>query len=239
MAAGSPGRSDGPAASEGPGDRRGSPITARARRTLGAMSSIRNPVGPQPPTVYWRRRLLVLLGALAVVLVIVLIIVRPGAGEEGAPTPAPTGSATPTTAATVASGDEEPCSPDVVALTPVTDAAGYSSGQQPLVSMTIVNTGSVPCSFDVGTAAQEYIITSGSDRIWSSADCQTGGTSTEIVLEPGVEQSTTPFPWDRTRSSTDTCDQERPQVTAGGASYHLQVRVGEAESASTKQFLLD
>ncbi len=203
------------------------------------MSSIRNPVGPQPPSVYWRRRLLVLLGVLAVVLVIVLIVVRPGTGEEGAPTPQPTGSSEPTTAPSVAAGDEEACSPDVVALTAVTDSTSYSSGQQPMISMTIVNAGSVPCTFDVGTAAQEYVITSGSDRIWSSADCQTGGTSTEIVLEPGVEQATTPIPWDRTRSSTDTCDSDRPQVTAGGASYHLQVRVGEAESASTKQFLLN
>ncbi len=36
----------------------------------------------------------------------------------------------------------------------------------------------------------------------------------------------------------DTCDAQREQVTAGGASYHLEVTIGELKSESTKQFLL-
>jgi hypothetical protein len=44
--------------------------------------------------------------------------------------------------------------------------------------------------------------------------------------------------WDRTRSSPDTCGTAGEQVVAGGASYHLSVAVGDAESAETKQFLL-
>ena len=58
------------------------------------------------------------------------------------------------------------------------------------------------------------------------------------VLQPGKALSTTPFPWDRTRSSTTTCTGNRPEVTAGGASYHLAVQVGEAKSTGTKQFVL-
>ena len=38
------------------------------------MSTIRNPVGPQPPSVYWRRRLVALLALVAVIVVIVLIV---------------------------------------------------------------------------------------------------------------------------------------------------------------------
>lgn len=45
------------------------------------MSTLRNPVGPQPPSVYWRRRIMVLLGLIAVIVVVVLIVVRPGAAE--------------------------------------------------------------------------------------------------------------------------------------------------------------
>ncbi|MFL0711298.1 MAG: hypothetical protein ACJLS2_00255 [Microcella pacifica] len=45
------------------------------------MSTLRNPVGPQPPQVYWRRRLVVGLGILAVIIIIILIVVRPGAGD--------------------------------------------------------------------------------------------------------------------------------------------------------------
>ena len=105
--------------------------------------------------------------------------------------------------------------------------------------MEIENVGAATCSFDVGTGAQEYVITSGSEQIWSSADCQEDPTESVIALEPSQTLATTPFAWDRTRSSTDTCSASRPEVIAGGASYHLTVKLGEAESAETKQFLLN
>lgn len=202
------------------------------------MSTIRNPVGPQPPSVYWRRRLLVLLGLVAVIVVIVLIIVRPGQGEPagtetGTPAPGDTAapSSTPTPTFTSAAGGEA-CNPAQIALTAVTDSNSYASGVKPMISMTIENRGSAPCTYDVGTGAQEYIITSGSDRIWSSKDCQQSPTSTPQVLEPGVELSTTPFAWDRTRSSTETCNGSRPAAVAGpdGPTYRLEVVLGDAES---------
>jgi hypothetical protein len=201
------------------------------------MSTIRNPVGPQPPSVYWRRRLLVLLGIIAVIVVIWLIVVRPGAGTpSGTPTPSdtPAPSATPTPTFTSAAGGEE-CNPTQVRITAITDANSYASGVEPKLSMSITNVGAAPCTFNVGTDAQEYIITSGSDRIWSSKDCQTGATANPVVLAPGVEQTTTPFPWDRTRSSTDTCTGTRPAAVAGpdGPTYKLQVKLGEIESALT------
>jgi hypothetical protein len=82
------------------------------------------------------------------------------------------------------------------------------------------------------------VIASGSEQYWSSKDCQGEPVVAEAVLEPGVPKSTTPFAWDRTRSSATTCDATRPPVAAGGASYHLSVRLGELESADTKQFVL-
>lgn len=203
------------------------------------MSTLRHPVGPQPPSVYWRRRLLVLLGVIAVVIVVLLIVLRPGSGAEGGQqTPAPGGTASSTP--TFAAGDpDELCDPSVIRVEAVTDAGSYPDGVNPMISMTITNTSSTACTFDVGTAAQEYVITSGSDRIWSSRDCQSQPTSMPMVLEPGTAVPTTPFPWDRTRSSTDTCDQERPAVTAGGATYRLSVSLGEATSELDAPFLLD
>lgn len=204
------------------------------------MSTIRNPVGPLPRSVYWRRRLILLLGVVAVIVVIVLIVVRPGSGD---PAPAPTGteSSTPApsgTSTSAAGSPEDPCPVSAIRLTPVTDASSYSEGVNPMVSMLIENTGTTACTFDVGTGAQEYLITSGSDRIWSSKDCQSSPTSSPMVLQPRDALATTPFAWDRTRSATDTCDGERPAVTAGGASYHLEVHLGEAVSADTVQFVL-
>ncbi len=203
------------------------------------MSTIKNPVGPQPPSVYWRRRILLLLLVVVVIVVVVLIIVRPGSGSPtGTPTGSNSASHTPSTSATSGSPSAA-CDPSVITLTPVTDAASYAAGVQPMLSMTITNSGASACTFDVGTDAQVYLITSGSDQIWSSKDCQTAPAANKQILEPGKALSTTPFAWDRTRSSTTTCTGNRPEVTAGGASYHLTVQVGDAKSsAGGKQFVL-
>ena len=204
------------------------------------MSTIKNPVGPQPPSVYWRRRLLLLLLVVVVIVVVILIIVRPGSGSPSS-TPSGSNSAShaPSGSPTSGSGSSgAACDPSVITLTPITDSASYAADAQPQLSMQITNSGASACTFDVGTDAQVYLITSGSDQIWSSKDCQTAPAANKQLLEPGKALSTTPFAWDRTRSSTTTCTGTRPAVTAGGASYHLSVQVGDAKSTGTKQFVL-
>ncbi len=207
------------------------------------MSTIAKPVGPQPASVYWRRRLVLLFGFVAVIAVVVLIVVRPGAGSATGSGSAPDGQAGGGSASSSAPDDgaaaDGTCDPDRISLGAITDAANYGAEQQPLLSMSIMNSGSEPCRFDVGTADMEYVITSGDDRIWSSKDCQTDPASDLRELEPGVALTTAPIPWDRTRSTTDTCAGERPAVGAGGASYHLDVTLGEAASEDTRQFILN
>lgn len=212
------------------------------------MSSLRNPVGPQPQAVYWRRRLLVALGVVAVIVVIVLIVVRPGSGEP-ASTPTPTESETvaPPAESDAAADPTESdapetageCAPTDVQVVAVTDAGSYPEGVAPKLSMTITNTSDAICSFNVGTDAQEYVITSGEDRIWSSRDCQDAPEALVVDLEPGDTQTTTPFDWDRTRSSADTCEGERAAVTGGGATYRLAVTLGEVEGSEDKPFILE
>jgi hypothetical protein len=188
------------------------------------MSTLRTPVGPQPPSVYWKRRAVVLLGLLAVIVIIVLIVNRP-ASDATTPTPQVSSSSTGTDTTTLAE-----CDPADIALTAESDKTTYAKGEEPQIAMTITNTSATDCMFNVGTDAQEYRIMSGSDRIWSSKDCQTGATPAEVPLVAGVPQETTPFPWDRTRSATTTCDSTRPAVTGGGASYFLTVYLGDVKS---------
>jgi hypothetical protein len=200
------------------------------------MSTFRNPVGPQPNKVYWRRRLVVGLGLLAVILVVVLIVVRPGAG---APKPAVTPGSTDTPAPTGSpSGVVAACKPADITVKPVTDADGYGSSQTPMLSMTLTNRGTKACSMKVGSDVQVYTITSGSDLIWNSADCQTAPVPLVKTLEPGTPISFPAFAWDRTRSDKTTCTAKRDKVAAGGASYHLNVSVDSVKSASSKQFVL-
>lgn len=200
------------------------------------MSTVRNPVGPQPPSVYWRRRLLVLLGLIAIIVIIVLIIVRPGGENTGNETPTPRDTPTNTAAPTE---EDEACNPAVIQLEPITDATSYDAAVQPQISMSITNTGSVACKLDVGTAEQVYYIVSGTDPIWNSRDCQQGGEPNEQLLEPNTPLTTQPFPWDRTRSAPETCGTSRPEVIAGGATYRLSVTLGEIESAEDTPFILD
>lgn len=206
------------------------------------MSTFRNPVGPQSPQVYWRRRLIVGLGLLAVVVVILLIVFRPGAGasndeKKPAGDDSPTSSTQP---ADVAEQEEgAACVPQNIAIKPVTDSTQYAAGAQPMISMSIVNNGTVACMMDVGTDLQVYEITSGSETYWKSTDCQAEKAPQQVALEPGVAQSTTPIPWDRTRSDPATCEADRPAVPAGGASYHLKVSLGTLAPDATAQFLLN
>jgi hypothetical protein len=196
------------------------------------MSTFRTPVGPQPSTVYWRRRLLVGLGLLAVLVAVLLVIFRP----TGTAPAASESSAAPTSEPVEA--EMAACDPADVALEAVTDKTRYAASEQPLISMTITNIGTEACIVNAGTDVQEYRITSGTDQIWTSKDCQTSPAENEVVLEPSEPQSTTPFPWERVRSSSTTCAGEsRPSVLAG--SYHLTVYLGDIQSDGTRQFLLD
>lgn len=206
------------------------------------MSSIRNPVGPQSPQTYWRRRLLLLLGVIAVIVVIVLIIVRPGGGTPTAAdtkTPGPHATSPNPHPSFSTTGPAGACDPSVITLTPITDAASYPSTAQPKLSMSITNSGAKACTLDVGTKAQAYIITSGAETIWTSTDCQTDAASDVRTLQPGKALTTTPFAWNRTRSSKTTCSAtNKTPVIAGGASYHLQVKLGSISSSGDKQFVL-
>jgi hypothetical protein len=213
--------------------------------------SFRSPVGPQPSSVYWRRRIFVLLGLIAVIAAVVLVIIRPGANAASAD-PSPTPSAAPEESAPAAAPAEEEsadpaavgaCAPGQVEVVAVTDKETYEEGESPQLSWTISNTGAEPCALNVGTNAQVFTVTSGSDTVWTSTDCQTEGQDVEYPLPPaasGAEPtSVSPLQWDRERSSPDTCDGERPEVTADGSSYHLTVSVGGFESEDTAQFILN
>jgi hypothetical protein len=206
------------------------------------MSSMRRPVGPLPPRVYWRRRLMVLLVLAALVAVVVLIVVRPGAGAAdpaGQTSPSESaGSEAAASASPAAQQDGGTCLPSSVRVEPITDAGEYQAGTNPQLSLRITNVGAVPCEVNAGTTQQLFQITSGADVVWRSTDCQVDPVDAVVTLEPNVPQSTAPFAWDRTRSDASACDAEGAPMAGGGASYHLEVSVGEYEGADTRQFLL-
>jgi hypothetical protein len=211
------------------------------------MSTNETPAGRQSPQVYRRRRLLVLIGLVAVIVAVVLIIVRPGSsqGDDSGPTsstPPATAPATsdPTTIPTEpTAADGDPCAPEKILVEAVTDKSAYEAAEQPQLSVTITNTGKNICVLNAGTAQQVFTIKSGEELYWTSTDCQVDAIDAEVSLTPGAAiSSAVPIIWDRTRSSPETCNGPRETVPAGGASYHLSVSVDSFESAESKQFQL-
>ncbi|RFA07674.1 hypothetical protein B7R21_16025 [Subtercola boreus] len=217
------------------------------------------------PKVYRRRRAVLLLGLLVVVVVVVLLVIlKPGSGSSAAPvgnqqSAVPNGSAaapgtagapdvassaspadpSSTGAATGAATDgTAACAAGNITVTAITDASNYAAGVVPQLSFSIVNTGSTACTIDAGTSKQVYTITSGTETYWVSTDCQSAPSDTPAMLEPGVVVTSTPFAWNRVRSSPSTCAGTQAAVPAGGASYHLTVAVDGIASAATAQFIL-
>lgn len=176
---------------------------------------------------------MVLGGLVAIIAVVVLIIVRPGFGVGQAEAPAQEGEL-------LEVAEIPNCLPSQIELLAKTDQVRYPSGQLPQVWLSVTNTSTVDCRLQAGTDVQAYTISSGPDEIWVSSHCQNAAAPNELTLKAGEQQETGAIPWDRTRSTPDTCDApSRPLMPGNGASYHLSVSLGSLKSATTKQFLLD
>ena len=204
------------------------------------MSTLRNPVGPKDRKVYIRRRLLVLAGLLAVIAVIVLIIVKPGSSGGADRASQVEVPADLVTEAPPAEEEGEPpvCAGGQLTVTPIADQTSYAAGELPKFSLSIENTGDVDCTADLGTAGMQFEVSSGSDQVWRSADCQENAENLAVLLTAGQKLETDEVVWDRTRSSTETCGITRDPVAADGASYHLQVGAAGVKGEGTAQFLL-
>jgi len=187
------------------------------------MNAFLEPAGPLPPSVYWRRR--------AIVLVLAILVFSGGwtlfTAFNAGTTPAPTASQTP--------GAVVACNSKDIALRAETNQEAYAEGEFPQFSMTITNAGTTACTLEVGTDKQKYVIMSGSDLIWDSTVCQIAPQPFSQVFEAGQSLTTDAVEWGRARS--DNCDSGTPAI-GGGASYQLTVYVGEIQSTEAKQFML-
>jgi cytoskeletal protein RodZ len=179
--------------------------------------------------------------------------VEPGSPSDAMPTPTPTvPSPTPTpTAEPTPTADASPtasatpvveaCTAGDVRVEGVTDHDTYAADQNPQFSITLTNQGSTDCSLNVGTSAQVFTVTSGSDTWWRSTDCQSEPSDMVVTLTAGqTVTSATPLTWDRTRSAVDSCDgADRPRAVGGGATYHLAVSIGGVPATQTAMFMLE
>ncbi|HEX5533165.1 MAG TPA: hypothetical protein VFX33_05440 [Actinomycetales bacterium] len=118
------------------------------------------------------------------------------------------------------------CTAKSLQVTATADASSYKKGATPKLGLLIRNVGKEDCSLDAGSAAVELLIVSGKDRIWSSDDCQKGGTSNVQVLKPGAELASS-VSWPMQRSAAG-CPADLPAPGAG--TYQVTGRVGKFTS---------
>ena len=202
------------------------------------MDGLREPVGAQPPEVYWRRRIVAIVGAVLLLVVLYFLVSSPGGETDGTAGTSPNpddATAEPTTDATSgASGDgavARACTASDVTITATPNPREFGAGALPVFDVSITHTGTSPCLLDTAAADTELLITSGSDRIFSSLDCPTDPTinAREFLLQPEAEESFS-VTWSRQRSA--------PECTAvsaapGDGTYHALLTIQGIEAADT------
>lgn len=154
------------------------------------------PIGPEASSVYWVRR-----AAFLVIVLIVLFgligIIRAvaGGGSEGPavvePAVSQAPSVDPTTVLTPVSTEPIACVDSAIFVEATTDSSTYKVGKEPVLSLTIENTGSVACLRDVGPKANELEVKSGGYHVWSSDDCSSNKKTKIVTLEPGDRVAST------------------------------------------------
>jgi len=189
------------------------------------------PVGPLPASTYWRRRVLV--GVVGVVVLLVVVKSCGGSDSTGAlavPTPTARHSPAATAPSPVASPSPSPTAPAAIGpcrnatleITAESDAVTYPSGAAPKFTLTVRNSGSVPCRRALGPGAVELRVFSGEDRIWSSDDCNESKEQGVQTLPSGAARATT-VQWSgkRTKPGCDT------GAAAQAGTYRVSARVGD------------
>ncbi|HET6165562.1 MAG TPA: hypothetical protein VFE07_01930 [Marmoricola sp.] len=222
------------------------------------MGTVVHPRGRLPARVYWFRRTMVVLSALALVFAIGRLLDGSAGGPpsgtavDSASTTSPSTSSSPaaglagpmplrsalsggahptaTGGPVVLAAPTGPCAVDEITITPTVPAAA-AGGK---VDLVLELTGIRPaCTFSVTSKTLVAKVTSGKDRIWSTQDCPHAIQATSVVVRSAVPTKVV-VPWSGRRSD-DECSRSTSWALPGY--YHLTAAaIGSAPG--TAQFRL-
>lgn len=206
------------------------------------MRTVVHPRGRLPTRVYWFRRSLVVLTALALVFAIGRLLTGSPSGPPadratvtaGTPSPTPTRgvagpvplqptvptgkAAQPTSAPIVLAAPSGPCALDEITVTPAVTAA--AAGKP--VDLVLELTGIKPaCTFAVSSRTLVAKVTSGQDRIWSSQDCPRSIEPASVVVR-SAQPTKVVVSWSGRRSDNQ-CSRSTAWALPGY--YHLTAAV--------------
>jgi hypothetical protein len=201
--------------------------------------------------VYWFRRSLVLLTALALVFAIGRLLNGSGGGSAPPAEAAAAAARTPTTTAPPVAGPlpvlptgkaarptatgtpvvlavpTGPCAVDEITVTPTVPVA-VAGGR---VSLVLQLTGIRPaCTFAVSSRSIVAKVTSGHDRIWSSQDCPASVKAGSVVVR-SAQPTELAIAWSGRRSDDD-CSRSTPWALPGY--YHLTAAAVGSEPGDTQ-----
>jgi len=172
------------------------------------MEGLRKPVGDQPPEVYWKRRLIA--GVSAAAILVLLVWVVTSALTSGSEEPSPGSSvessveSSGSTAQSADTSASRACAASDVVITTTANPTAVAAGALPVFDATVTQDGPSACKLDTDADGTELLITSGEDRIYSSADCPDDETiaSKQLILEPGSSEDLS-VTWSRQRSAPE------------------------------------
>ncbi|MFN3867314.1 MAG: hypothetical protein ACK4MD_11480 [Demequina sp.] len=155
------------------------------------MDGLRKPVGDQPPTVYWRRRLVVLVGLIAVALVLWFLISATLADGGDDPGTAPATTNSPAAQAVDPNDPGRECTADDLTLTLAASPPDVTVGSMPAFDLGIEHTGSTACMLSTATAGTDVSVRSGDQIYYSTTWCTDSPpfAAAEWILQPGDREA--------------------------------------------------
>jgi hypothetical protein len=218
-----------------------------------------HPVGSQPPSVYWRRRI-ILLGSVVLLIVLVVLTVNAmnsgtgGSANAGGSSPTASSSAFTPTPSTVSSKPSTPTKTSASstkssarstsAAPPARCVAGnlqvravsakptYRVGDTPTLQLQVTNTGPRACVQDLADKQVELRVYNGESRVWGSHDCKIVAGTSDRTLTPQVSVLVS-IKWSGLTSQKG-CKGTRQRVGAGTYTLYalLSGRQGHASQFS-------
>ena len=119
-----------------------------------------------------------------------------------------------------------PCPSDAIVLSLFASQPSYPNGQDPKFTLDAVSTAPGMCTFNMGPAQLDLVVTSAGRVIWDSADCARGGQTQQDKLTRGVPAQES-FAWNRT-ITLPGCVTLASSARLG--TYTAQVRAGGVAS---------
>jgi hypothetical protein len=110
-----------------------------------------------------------------------------------------------------------------MALRLASDAATYEAGRRPVLTLSVVDIGSSPCTVDLGTRSTSISVLSQGRPIWTSNACSPK-TPRPVQLNPSAAQEMQ-LSWDLGRTDHGC---STPPSSPGKGQYEVVARVGES-----------